>query len=341
MQFKKIIYLLLILAISLVAICIFQDKKIGKGNDTTIKYELVKDWLKLPENFTLGNPTGIGIDTNQNIFIFHRAGREWPLLSSMPDTYIKEKTILLIDRESGKILTSWGGNLFIMPHGLTVDKDNNIWVTDVGLHQVFKFNHAGNLLLKLGEAKVAGKDKTHFNRPTDVAIANDGSFYVSDGYGNSRIVKFSSNGEYLFEWGKKGNKEGEFNIPHGIDLDVYGNVYVADRENNRIQIFDSTGKFLKEFFNESFGNICAVSFDRISKKIFAADDLSFLKVKHRGSDIFTFDTTGNVQTRFGRSGSYAGEVCWYHDIAVDNEQNIYVGDILGNKIQKFKKVISQ
>jgi peptidylamidoglycolate lyase len=339
MRIKKIIYLISILAISLVALYIFQDKKIGKGNNITIKYELVKDWLKLSYNFTLGNPTGIGIDTNQNICIFHRANRKWSLLSSMPDTYIKEKTILLIDKESGKILNSWGGNLFIMPHGLTVDKNNNIWVTDVGLHQVFKFNHDGKLLLKLGEAKISGNDKTHFNRPTDVAIANDGSFYVSDGYGNSRIVKFSSNGEYLFEWGKKGNKKSEFNIPHSIDLDVYGNVYVADRENNRIQIFDSTGKFLKEFSSDNFGNICAVTFDKTDKKIFAIDDLSFLKIKHRGSDVFIFDTTGNVQTRFGRSGSYDGETCWYHDIAVDNEQNIYVGDILGNKIQKFKKIV--
>jgi peptidylamidoglycolate lyase len=341
MRLKKIIYLLLILAISLVALYIFQDKKLGKGNDTTSKYELVKDWLKLPDNLTLGNPTGIGIDNNQNIFIFHRANREWSLLSSMPDTYIQEKTILLVDKESGKILNSWGANLFIMPHGLTVDKDNNIWVTDVGLHQVFKFNHDGNLLLKLGEAKIAGKDKTHFNRPTDIAIANDGSFYVSDGYGNSRIIKFSSDGEYLFEWGKKGDKAGEFNIPHSIDLDLYGNVYVADRENNRIQIFDSTGKFLKEFSSDNFGNICAVTFDKTDKKIFATDDLTFLKIKHRGSDVFTFDTTGNIQTRFGRSGSYDGEIYWYHDIAVDKEQNIYVGDILGNKIQKFKKVTSR
>lgn len=319
---------------------IFQDKKIGKGSDTITKYELVKDWLKLPGNFVLGNPTGIGIDTNQNIFIFHRSNREWPLSGSMPDTYISDKTILMIDEESGKILNSWGNNLFIMPHGLTVDKDNNVWVTDVGLHQVFKFNHAGKLLMKVGEAKVPGNDGTHFNRPTDVAVANDGAFYVSDGYGNSRIIKFSSNGKYLFEWGNKGDKEGEFNVPHGIGLDPNENVYVADRENSRIQVFDPTGKFLKQFSNKNFGNICSVAFEKRDKKLFAIDDLTFLKIKHRGSDIFTIDTAGIVQTRFGRSGSYDGQVCWYHDIAVDNQQNIYVCDILNNKIQKFKKTSS-
>jgi peptidylamidoglycolate lyase len=259
----------------------------------------------------------------------------------MPDTYIPEKTILLVDRESGTILKSWGDNLFIMPHGLTVDKDNNVWVTDAGLHQVFKFSHEGTLLMKLGEAKVPGNDQTHFNRPTDVTVAKDGSFYVSDGYGNSRIIKFSSDGKYLFEWGKKGNKEGEFNIPHSIDLDANGNVYVADRENSRIQVFDSTGKFLKQYSNKNFGNICSVTVDKSDEKIFAIDDLTFLKIKHRGSDIFTIDTAGIVQTLFGRSGFYDGQVCWYHDITVDNQQNIYVGDILGNKIQKFKRVSSR
>ena len=310
----------------------------GKGSDTITHYKVVNNWLKIPKGFTLGNPSGIGIDTSQHIFIFHRANRKWPLTGSMPGTFIPEKTILMVDRESGIILNSWGDSLFIMPHGLTVDYDNNVWVTDVGLHQVFKFNHEGKLLMKIGEAKVPGNDKTHFNRPTDIAVLKDGSFYVSDGYGNSRIVKFSSNGKYLFEWGKKGNKEGEFNIPHGIDADTHGNVYVADRENNRVQVFDSTGSFLKQFSNKNFGNIYSVEVDNSEGQVFAVDDLSFLGIKHRGSDIFIFDTAGNVQVRFGRSGAYTGPVCWYHDIVTDNEQNIYVGDILGNNVQKFIQV---
>ena len=335
----KVIYLTLIVIVLLLASYAIQGKKTGKGNDKNIKYELVTDWLKLPKDLILGNPTGIGIDTNQNIFIFHRANREWPLLGSMPDTYIKENTVLMVDPESGKLLNSWGGNLFIMPHGLTVDEDNNVWLTDVGLHQVFKFSHEGKLLLKLGEAKIPGKSKTHFNRPTDVAIAKDGSFYVSDGYGNSRIVKFSENGKYLFEWGKKGNEQGEFDTPHAIDLDINGNLYVADRENNRIQVFDSAGKYLKQFANKSFGRIFSVRIDKNAKKVFSIDDHTFLKIKHRGSDIFTLDTDGIIKTRFGRSGSYDGEVSWYHDIAIDSKQSIFVGDILGNKVQKFKKVV--
>lgn len=335
--FKIIIYLISILAAILFISYLLQDKKIDANKNRVIEYELVQDWFKIPGNFILGNPTGLGIDTNENIVIFSRAGREWPLLGSMPDDFIKEKTILIVDRQSGEILSSWGDHLFIMPHGLTVDKDNNIWVTDVGLQQVFKFTHDGKLLMQLGEAKVPGDDSLHFNQPTDIAIAKEGSFYVSDGYGNSRIIKFSSTGKYLFEWGKKGNGESEFNIPHSLSIDSNENVYVADRENNRIQVFDKNGKFIKQFSDKTFANISSVAFDEKHKTLFATDDLSFLKFKHRGSDINAIDSLGILQQRFGRSGFYNGSVCWYHDIVIDNEQNIYVGDILNNRVQKFKK----
>lgn len=338
---KKVIYFILVLIGLLIASYFLQPTKKGKGLDTTTKYELVKNWLNLPKGLELGNPTGIGIDTNQNIVIFHRADREWSLFRSMPDKPILNKTILIVDKDNGKLIESWGDNLFIMPHGLKVDKENNIWVTDVGLNQVFKFNHDGKLLMKLGEAKVAGNDSLHFNKPTDIAIANDRSFYVSDGYRNSRVVKFSATGKYLFEWGKKGSKEGEFNIPHGIALDSLSNVYVADRENNRIQVFDSNGKFIRQFSDDSFGTICSVAFDKQKSKLFAVDDFTFLKLKHRGSDVFIFDTAGQVQSRFGRSGSYNGSVSWYHDLVVDKDENIYIGDILNNTIQKFKKVSSK
>jgi peptidylamidoglycolate lyase len=301
-------------------------------------YQLVKDWPQLPKDYVLGNPTGIGIDTNQNIFVFHRAGRTWPLLGAMPGSYISAKTILSLDRESGKIISSWGDNMFIMPHGLTVDNNNNIWVTDVGLHQVFKFTHEGKLLMTLGIAKEPGKDSIHFNRPTDVAVTNDGSFYVSDGYGNSRIIKFSATGKYLFEWGKKGSKTGEFNIPHGIDLDEKGNVYVADRENNRVQVFDANGKYLTQWNDESIESICAISFEKKNKNFVTVDDSrSWFKTKHNGSDIILFDSSGLQLTRFGRSGSNNGSKSWYHDVVVDDKGGIYAGDILGNTLQKFKK----
>ena len=336
----KKLYFLAVLIICLLLYYFLISPKTGKGNDPFTRYELVKDWPQLPSGFVLGNPTGIGIDSNQNIFVFHRAYRKWPANNIMPDSNISSNTILMLDRETGKIIKSWGADLFIMPHGLTVDKWDNIWVTDVALHQVFKFSHDGVLLMKLGEAKISGTDAAHFNLPTDVAVTDDGSFYVSDGYGNSRIVKFSAEGKYLFEWGKKGNGESEFNIPHAISLDEKGNVYVADRENKRVQIFDAAGKFLKQYADNSYGSVCSVIFDKPRHQLIAVDDDLFFKLKHRGSDVMIFDTTGKIQTRFGRSGLYKGNTCWYHDATVDDKGNIYIGDILGNNIHKFSKIVS-
>ena len=339
MRFKRLLYIILSLTILLAAYYFYLvHKKKGKGKEVSAKYELVSNWPQLSAGFILGNPTGIGIDTSQNILVFHRAGTEWPLVGSMPETIISAATILMLDRNTGKLLNSWGNSLFIMPHGLTVDKYNNVWVTDVGLHQVFKFSHDGKLLMKLGEASVAGNDSMHFDKPTDVAVADDGSFYVSDGYGNSRIIKFSMSGKYLFEWGKAGSGEREFDIPHGITLDEKGNVYVADRGNERVQVFDSTGRFLKQWKDGSFGDMCSVAYDKGSNKFVGVDDVRYLKLMHLGSDVIVFDSVGVVQNRFGRSGDYNGKKCWYHDVAVDKDGNVYGVDILGNKVQKFRKL---
>lgn len=278
-----------IIAIFVLAIFSLQcDNKPGTNNDESpdVNYELVKDWPQLLPGYSLGQPTGIGIDTSNHIFIFHRAGRRWTV--PFPDSAISFPTILELDNETGKILNSWGANLFIMPHGLTVDKHNNIWVTDVGLHQVLKFSHDGRLLMKWGVSKVPGNDSLHFNLPTDVAISNDGSFYVSDGYGNSRVVKFSATGKYLFTWGSHGNKPGEFNIPHAISLDDKGYVYVADRENNRIQVFDSTGVLIKEIMNnEKVAQIPSITLDN-SQHLFAVD-YDFKDSIVNGSTIFRYD----------------------------------------------------
>lgn len=315
-----------------------QPLRKGVGADSSIRYELVEDWPDLSGQVTLGNPTGLGIDTSQNLVVFHRASRTWPMSGKMPVDSMREKTILVIDARSGRLIKSWGEDLFIMPHGLTVDTANHVWVTDVGRHQVFKFDYQGNRLMTLGEAMVPGQDSLHFNRPTDVAIGRDGAVYVSDGYRTSRIVKFTASGKYLLEWGTRGKGDGQFVIPHAISISRTGEVYVADRENARIQVFDSNGKFLRKFSAANYGVMCAVVADDRSGKIFAVDDLSFMNRKHRGSDVFVFNPEGVVQQRFGRSGSYPASSAWYHDVAVDRDENIYVGDILRNRVQKFRKV---
>ena len=138
-------------------------------------------------------------------------------------------------------------------HGLAVDSKDNVWVTDTGHHQVFKVSHNGELLMTVGTKGVPGLDGTHLNRPTDVVVAPTGEFYVSDGYGNSRVAKFSADGKFLFDWGSKGTEAGEFDLPHGIALDAKGRVYVADRTNNRIQVFKPDGTFLHQWQSEELG----------------------------------------------------------------------------------------
>lgn len=310
------------------------DTKSDSGDKTdNVEYELVKDWPQLSPGYTLSQPTGIGIDTSEHIFVFHRTGRRWT--DPFPDSLISKNTILELENETGKILNSWGANYFIMPHGLTVDKNNNVWVTDVALHQIFKFSHDGQLLMKLGVAKISGNDSLHFYLPTDVAVADDGSFYVSDGYGNSRVVKFSPSGKYLLEWGKHGNKQGEFDIPHGITLDSKGNVYVADRQNNRIQVFDSDGIFLKELKNnEQVAQLPSVTIDKAQHIV--AIDYDFKDTVIYGSTIFQYDSADNVAYQFGGIGTNKRTASWYHDIAVDKNGNLYVGDIHSMRVLKFR-----
>lgn len=301
-----------------------------------VNYELVSGWSELIEKYNIGQPTGIGVDMNDHIFIFHRAGRKWT--DPFPDSLISQNTVLEIDNESGKILNSWGANYFIMPHGLTVDKDNNVWVTDVGLHQIFKFTHDGKLLMKLGVSKKPGNDSLHFNLPTDIVVANNGSFYVSDGYGNSRLVKFSSTGKYLKEWGTYGTKHGEFIIPHGIAIDQNNKIYVADRQNNRVQVFDTAGNFLQELKNDMLvEQLPSIAINK-ENNLFAIDydPTTNMDSTVKGSTIFEFNSSQHGINHFGATGSVSRSSSWFHDLAIDSKGNIYVGDIYGLKVLKFK-----
>lgn len=329
----------IILSLAVAAVCascnnhVVNSEKIKHQQPT--EYTWVKSWPQLPKGYMMGQVTGVGVDTSQNVILFCRAGRLWT--EPFPDSTISANTVLTLDRETGRVLKSWGAHMFIMPHGLTVDKENNIWLTDVALQQVFKFSHDGRLLMTLGVAKTAGDDSLHFNLPTDVAVADDGSFYVSDGYGNSRVVKFSKEGKYVLAWGKKGNQEGEFNTPHGIDLDAAGNVYIADRNNNRIQEFDANGNFLKEWKNDSGNQLYSLTVNKMSRQLMAID-YAYDNAQIYGSDILQFNPALSIIKRFGRTEAYQGPVCRYHDIAMDKQGNIYVGDILNGCIQKFEKV---
>ena len=295
-------------------------------------HEVVRDWPALPESHVLGQCAGVGTDSHNNVFVFHRCGRAWS--TPFPSEPISAPTVSVIDGRTGKLLATWGAGEFIMPHGLAIDGEDNVWLTDVGRHQVFKFTPEGRLLLTLGERGVPGADKTHFNLPTDVAVLPDGSFYVSDGYRNTRVIKFTADGRYDFEWGGKGSSPGKFNLPHGIAVDRGGRVFVCDRSNSRLQVFDPKGTFLAEWKGPLIGRPYGVSVGA-DGHIFAIDGGEPLLKQPDRSKAVELDPEGRVVDRFGSYGTGPGQFQLGHDIAVARDGSVYVADTPGKRVQKF------
>lgn len=297
-------------------------------------YRVSHGWPILPEGEVLGSVAGVGVDSRGNVFVFHRAGRTWPDSDVLESTPIARPTIDVFDGRSGALLTRWGAKLFAMPHGLTIDDHDNVWLTDVALQQVYKYSHDGQLLLTLGERGVAGNDAGHFNRPTAVAVAPDGSFYISDGYRNTRVMKFSADGKFLFQWGTKGSGPGQFDLPHGIALDAAGKVYVADRSNLRIQVFDASGHFLSQWSGSQLGRPYAIALDQHGNA-YIADGGDQPQAPPDRSALVEVSPDGTPLARIGRFGNYDGQFEMAHSIAVDANGAIYVGDIKGARVQKF------
>jgi sugar lactone lactonase YvrE len=201
----------------------------------------------------------------------------------------KEPPILKFDAH-GTLLTAWGEGMFNFPHGATVDPNGNLWVTDARGqdgkgHQVFKFNPEGKVLMALGKAGVSGSDPGLFDQPTDVVVARNGDIFVTDSHRsgtNNRVVKFSRDGTFIKEWGRKGSRPGEFSEPHTIAIDSRGRLFVGDRENNRIQIFDQNGTYLAEW--RQFGRPSGIAI--------SADDTIYVTDSESGPDTGAHELTG-------------------------------------------------
>ena len=245
-------------------------------NDHPNPYRSVDRWLTLPAGRVMGSTSAVDVDRDgRSIWVAERCGA-----ASCADSMLAP--ILKVDAD-GRVVRSFGAGLFVVPHGLYVDRAGNVWVADASDgtdarrnkgHQVFKFSPDGTLLMRLGKAGVAGNGPDAFNRPTDVVVASNGDIFVSDGHGgnsNARIVKFASDGRFIKEWGRKGSAPGEFDVPHGIAMDSQGRLFVADLQNKRIQIFDQDGKFLQEW--RQFGMPGGLFIDR-NDVLYVADSLS-------------------------------------------------------------------
>jgi len=242
-----------------------------------------------------------------------------------------ERVLMIFDR-NGDLVDSWErhNDLFVRPHAVKIDPNDpegHIWIVEDGAHSIYKFTSDGDLVMTLGEFRVPGEndDPAHFNRPTDMAFLSNGDFVVSDGYGNTRVIKFDQDGNYLTHWGTPGTGPSQFNTVHGIAVDDNDRLYVSDRGNNRIQVFDANGGHLDTWPGIRFPLSIKMSADQY---LWVNDGLAqkFLK----------FDLSGNLLYSWGTFGGEPGQMWGVHGFSVDDEGNLYTASVWGGRAQKFQ-----
>jgi DNA-binding beta-propeller fold protein YncE len=274
-----------------------------------LPYRVVPNFFKFPKGMIAGEASAVAVNSKGHIFLFQRT-----------------KPMLAEYDAKGSFIQSLGDGLFSHPHGLRIDADDNLWTTDDGSHLVLKLDASGNILLVLGRINTGAEANWLFNRPADVAFAKNGDIYVADGYGNSRIVKFDRDGNYIKAWGKYGTGTGEFNLPHSVAVDNQGRVYVGDRENQRIQIFDSEGKFIQQWTDVGYPYGLVITPDQ---HVWMVDG---------GYDrIVELDPNGKILGAFGEPGHKTGQFAWAHFMAIGPGQTIYVADVLNWRFQVFDR----
>ena len=277
------------------------------------RYEVAQGWEQLPQGLRFGEVAGVAVDSNDRVYVFHRG----------------EPPVIIFERD-GTFVNSWGEGDFARPHGIFIGSDDAVYLTDDFDHTVRKFTTDGELLLTLGvsgqcsDTGVINMDPgtvvragQPFNLPTNLGLSENGDMYISDGYGNSRVHKFSADGELLFSWGEPGNGPGQFVLPHGVAVDRNEKVYVADRSNNRIQVFTANGEYLDEWTDTL--SPCQLFID--------ADDYAYVAELPGRVSIFNLD--GELQARWG-SGSGAdipGDFQGAHGIYLDVHGDLYVGEV--------------
>lgn len=309
-------------------------------------YSTIENWGKLPEGRPWGSTNAIEVDRDNHVWVVDRCGANTCLGSDL-------SPVLEFD-PAGKLLTSFGRGLFLLPHGLCMDPDGSVWVTDSGPFgdtatqgrgfQVFKFSREGKVLMTLGTAGVSKAGTDTFIGPTDCVIADNGDIFVTDGHvprgadaqqDGDRVVKFSKAGKFMRAFGKKGSAPGEFDDPHGITLDSRGRLFVADRGNNRVQILDQEGRLLDQW--KQFGRPSGVAISK-NDTIFVADSSSNLKV---AGILRNPGWKNGIRVGSARDGSLTAFIGWPEPapvpegVAVDAAGNLYGARVSKKGVEKY------
>jgi DNA-binding beta-propeller fold protein YncE len=217
----------------------------NEPNSQPNPYQTEKGWFQLPEGRTMGSTSSVAIDSKGNIWVADRCGKNSCADSKLDPVFEFDK--------SGKMLKNFGSGLFIFPHGIYIDKHDNVWIADELADIVVEFSPEGKTLMTLGHKGVAGSGEDGFNQPNSVAIAPNGDIFVAEGHNERRgegaadILKFSKDGKFIKRWGGHGSGPGQLEMPHSLTFDTKGRLFVADRMNNRVEIFDQDGKFIAEW----------------------------------------------------------------------------------------------
>jgi peptidylamidoglycolate lyase len=346
-----------ILAISitiLVGVVFAQAPQQKGGGDITGPYDVVAGW---PQNwcgagFQIGSTAGIFAETPDRVMIFARGclpalkepGEPVPTrnasgysLAAPADRHPRwDHVVTFVDR-NGKMIESWEqhNKLFVRPHRILVnphDPAHHYWLVDDGAHAIFKFTKDGKQLVQtIGTPGVPGNDQTHFSRPTDIVWMADGTFFVSDGYTNTRVVKFDKNGKFLTQWGMDGKGRDDetrpyyFDTVHAIAIDKQNRLYVSDREHSRLQIFDQNGKFL-----EAWPNVPR------AYSLLMTDDQFLWSASGQTQKFTKYDLNGKLLSSWGTFGTMPGAFWGVHQFDVDSEGNLYTADVHVGRPQKFR-----
>ncbi|MEI6712268.1 MAG: peptidyl-alpha-hydroxyglycine alpha-amidating lyase family protein [Verrucomicrobiota bacterium] len=268
--------------------------------------------------------SGIAIAKDGALLVLNRGENSWNSATGFEKHLVQKPTVLVVDPVTAKITSVWGENTFVLPHQIDVDPLGHIWISDVGRNTITKFDTQGQKVLELGGPDIG------FKKPTATGFLSDGSVVISDGYENSRIVKFSAEGKSVSSWGTKGSGPVQFKIPHGISVDDEDRIYVADRENRRVQVLDANGGLLAIWTNVEQ----AVSIRYAGGSIYVLSNLVAVKgtvrrLNKQGEILESFQT-------FPKSGWEGFETP--HGLAVgDNGETIYVGFVTGKRIQRYRR----